>query len=111
MTVQPHYTIPVNVRPRDTPMIEAAKEIAQREHLAMAVVFRQALQEFIERRKLGEGSIKLEQYFDRDGVPNSVSVEKILVPDALKLWSDAELLSLARNLRARIQEIDGALRL
>ena len=92
-------------------MIEAAKEIAQRENKQMTVVFRQALQEFIERRKLGEGSIKLEQYLGPDAAPNSVLLEKVLTPDALKLWSDADLLCLAKKLRARTQEIDGALRL
>jgi hypothetical protein len=110
MVVQPHYTIPVNVRPRDTPTIQAAKEIAQRENKQMTTIFREALAEYVDRRKLSAGSFKLEQYIGSESVTNNGSLEKVLVPGALKLWGDSELLSFAKKLRARTQEIDAELR-
>jgi hypothetical protein len=108
--VLPHYTIPVNIRPRDAPTIEAAKEIAQRENKQMTAIFRQALEEFVARRKMGEMSVKLEQYFGSECVPTNITLEKVLLPSELKNWTDKDLLSLSKKVRARSQELDRELR-
>ena len=107
MVVQPHFTVPVNIRARDRPLIDAAMEIAQRENKQLTSVFREALAEYVQRRKPGEGSLKLEQYFDSQVITSSAtSLEKVLVPSELYGWSDPDLLCLARKVRARASELE-----
>jgi hypothetical protein len=106
--VQAHFTIPVNIRPRDRALIDAALEIAQRENKQLTSIFREALAEYVGRRKPGEGSLKLEQYFDSQPLASSagVSLEKMLVPSELRKWSDTDLLCLARKVRSRASELE-----
>jgi hypothetical protein len=107
MVVQPHFTVPVNIRAKDRPLIEAALEIAQRENKLLTSIFREALAEYVERRKPGEGSLKLEQYFDSQPLSSSAaSMEKVLIPSELRKWSDPDLLCFARKIRARASELE-----
>jgi hypothetical protein len=111
MVVQPHYSIPVNIRPKDRPMMDAALEIAERENKQVTTIFREALAEYIQRRKQSAGSAKLEQYFGSESAQGNASLEKVLVPSQLQAWTDADLLSFARKLRGRAQELDRELRI
>ena len=105
--VQAHFTIPVNIRPRDRALIDAALEIAQRENKQLTSIFREALAEYLERRKPGEGSLKLEQYLDSQPLTSSgASLEKMLVPSELRKWSDTDLLCVARKVRSRAAELE-----
>jgi len=102
--VEAHHSVPVNMRPRDAPMIEAAKEIAQRENKQMTTIFREALAEYVERRKILSGGTKLEQFMSGSPSDNP-SLDKVLVPSDLKGWSEPDLLTFARKVRARAQEL------
>ncbi|MDA4130367.1 MAG: hypothetical protein OK457_06315 [Thaumarchaeota archaeon] len=110
MVVQPHFTVPVNIRSKDRPIMDAALEIAKRENKQVTSIFREALAEYVQRRKLGEGSLRLESYLGPESVPITLTLEKVLVPSDLKPLSDPDLLSFAKRVRARAQELELELR-
>ena len=106
MVPRHRWNVPVNFRFCDKYILDAALEIAVRENKQLTSIFREALTEYIERRKQGLGSIKLEQYFGPGSPPESMTLEKVLVPSELKVWTEPDLLCFARKVRARSQELN-----
>ena len=84
--------------------MEAALEIAHAENKQVTSLFREALEEYVQKRKPGAGSLKLERYLGTELLITS-SLEKVLTREELRTWSDQELVSIAKKVRARVQEI------
>ncbi|HXQ91791.1 MAG TPA: hypothetical protein VN739_02200 [Nitrososphaerales archaeon] len=109
MVPQPRWTIPINMRSRDKPMLDAALEIAKIEGLDLTSIFRNALQEYITSRLdslKDDGIKKMEEYLDSSSVLHSL----LLSPDKLKGWTDSEVVTFAKLIRARKEELEIELR-
>ncbi|MFI5420242.1 MAG: hypothetical protein ACHQ1H_04685 [Nitrososphaerales archaeon] len=110
MVVQPHFTVPVNIRPQDRLLMDAALEIVRNENKSMTWLFRQALQEYVEKRKIGKGSLRLEEYFETLRPQATGSLEKVLSREELAKWGDQELLATAKKVKARVEELQAELK-
>jgi len=106
---QPRWTIPVNIRQKDKPVLDAALAIAKADGTDLTSVFRIALAEYVSARhgKPGDsGSEKVDEYFDS----SSRITSKLLTPAELRQWTDSDVLTLAKRIRSRKQELEFELR-
>jgi len=90
-------------------MLDAALEIAKIEGLDLTSIFRNALQEYITSRLdslKDDGIKKMEEYLDSSSVLHSLQ----LSPDKLKRWTDSEVVTFAKLIRARKEELEIELR-
>ena len=108
MTVEPRYTLVVNIRSKDKPILDAAQKIAMKEGCDMTTVVRTALSEYVIAKSSNEGQ-KLDSFLDRTETDSPI-YNKVLTPRELANWSEASLLDTAKRIRARQQELDSALR-
>ena len=108
MAPQPRWTIPINMRSQDKPILDAALEIARRDGSDITTVFRTALAQFVINKSKAEGP-RIDEFLDfsekSDGIYN-----RILTPAELRSWTVAGVLEAARHVRARQQELDSELR-
>jgi len=103
------WTIPINMRLEDKPVLDAALNIAKEEGTNITKIFRTALVEFVRRKSQGREVRKMDEFLDdsKESVP---SCNEILTPVQLKVWSDADLLNMVRRVRSRKFELDHEIR-
>ena len=109
MAPQPRWTIPVNMRMQDKPVLDAALEIAKREGSNITTIFRVALEEFV-RVKSRSGVQKLDRFLDDSESSSNGMYGRVLTPAELRSWSESSLLDAAKRIRSRKDELDSALR-
>jgi hypothetical protein len=109
MAPQPRWTVPVNIRQQDKSVLDAALTIAESDRTDITTVFRNALAEYVKARSGTQGdneSRKIDEYLDSSFRMHS----KLLTPEDLKRWTDSDVLTLAKQIRSRRQELDFELR-
>jgi len=105
---QPRWTIPINIRSQDKPIMDALLEIAVNNRSDITNVVRSALAEYVKRLGSGgesQATSKVDHYLD-----SPFAVTKILTPGELNQWTDSDVLALAKVIRARQQELEFELR-
>jgi len=108
MVPQPRWTIPVNMRSQDKPILDAAMSIARSEGSDITTVFRAALANFVRTRvRIEAGTM---DQFLRESEMSSQVFNHVLTPVQLKNWSENSLLDSAKLVRSRKQELDSELR-
>jgi len=109
MVPQPRWTVPVNIRSQDKQILDMALKIAESDRTDLTTVFRRALTEYV-RTRLGtpaeSRSTRIDEYVDSSFRLHS----KLLTPEDLKRWTDSDVLTLAKQIRSRKQELDFELR-
>jgi hypothetical protein len=80
--VSPRWTIPINMRERDKPVLDAALAIAKDDGSDITKVFRVALEEFVRTRARKDGR-KLDEYFDDSKIPDR-PYDRIFTPRELR---------------------------
>jgi hypothetical protein len=108
MAPQPRWTVPINMRSQDKPILDAALRIAKNEGSDITTVFRTALSEFVRTRTLPEGE-KMDKFLDNSEMSDPI-YNRILTPGELKKWTDSDLLSVSKRVKARREELDFELR-
>ena len=104
MTLKARWIISVNFRETDQMVLEAANEIALREDTSLTEILRTALRQYVDARTYTLGSTKkMDEFLDRINIDPQYL--QLLTPSALKGWEDTQILSFARQLRARKEEI------
>jgi len=106
MALKPRYTVAINFREQDRPLLDAAIQIAKDEASDLTGIMREALQQFT-KLKLNSGSIKLDEFLNFHEV--DPVFRDVLSPTELKGWADNDLLHFAKTLRGRKQEIESEL--
>ena len=107
MSPQARWTVPVNIRPRDKPILDAAVALAEKEGTDITTVFRNAVAEYVRTKLAGNGiSRKMDDYFDS----SLHSPLKLLSREELKQWTDSDVISAAKQVRARKHELESELR-
>jgi len=101
--------VPVNFRPQDKSVLDAALQIAKAEGTNITSVFRAALTEFVGRNSLRTGSQKMDEFLDKSEMSNPV-YNRILTPQQLEHWSESSLLNAAKLIRSRKDELNAELR-
>ena len=109
MVLRAHFTVPVNFRSRDRPIMEAALEIAEEEHVTITALFRNAMSDYVLKKKRDSVDAKLEHFLE-PRIPSCETLDKVLTPEILKGWSDQDLLSMTRKVRARTEELEAELK-
>ncbi len=107
--VREHWTIPVNMRLEDKPVLDAALNIAKEERTDITKIFRTALSEFVGRRAGSADTRKIDEFLDKRAMSDRIC-NQILKPAELRNWSDENLLEIAKVVRARLEELDSELR-
>ena len=105
---QARWTVPINFRERDKPVLDDILEIARNDRSDITNVVRNALAEYVKMRlaPMGEsGKTHLDTYLN-----SPLAVTKVLRPGDLMYWQDSDLLSLAKIIRARREELEIELR-
>jgi hypothetical protein len=102
MALKPRLVHPLNFREQDKAILDAPILLARREGSDLTNVIRDALKEYT-ASKLRDVDQKLDSFFNDIGV---ASYKKLLSPEELKDWCDAEVLDLAKLVRARKQELE-----
>jgi hypothetical protein len=103
MTLKPRWVHPLNFREQDKAVLEASILLARREGSDLTNVIRDALKEYTAEKLREDPSQKLDSFISDIGLS---SFKKLLTPDELKVWRDAEVLDLAKLVRARKQELE-----
>jgi len=106
---QPRWTVPVNFRAQDKSILDAALNIAKSQETDITSIFRTALVEFVRRKSQGTEVRKMDEFLD-DSKKSVTSCNEVLTPMQLKIWSDEDLLNMARRVRSRKFELDHELR-
>jgi hypothetical protein len=101
---QPRFTFPVSFRQVDKPVFDALVAIAHEEKCDVTRVFRTALTEFVKTRAQGAGR-KLDEFLDDSAMAEPI-YNRVLTPLELKAWKESEVLSAARLVRARKDELE-----
>ncbi len=111
MTPRPRYTVAVNMRLEDRPVLDSLLLIAQKEGCNITSIFRTALTEFVNRKNAQKGEIgsKLDDFLAGPILPDQI-YRQVLTPVELKGWSEDELLRTAKVIRGRKEELDSELR-
>ena len=112
MTPKPRYVLPLNFRAEDKPLLDRIVLLAKKEDENLTAVIRTALNEFAERRcaTLERGETHRIEEFCPPPFGAKPVFGDMLTPARLKRWQDDELLSAAKTIRARKQELDSELR-
>jgi len=108
MVPQPRWTIPINMRQQDKPVLDAALIIAKSEGSDITTVFRSALAEFVRMRAL-PNERKMDEFLEDRTMSNQV-YNRVLTPHELESWSEARLLDAAKLIRSRKDELNAELR-
>jgi hypothetical protein len=108
MVPEPRWTIPVNIRSKDKPILDAVLNIAKSEGVEITTLVRTALAEFVTRRN-GGSSQKLDNFL-ADPALSEPFYYQVLSPSKLNGWDEEELLRMAKLIRARKEELDSELR-
>jgi hypothetical protein len=108
MAPQPRWTIPVNMRAQDKPVLDVALAIARSEGTEITSVFRAALSEFVKSKSSTQGR-RMDEFLDGSDF-KAFSCDSILTPGELKNWSESDLLRVSKSVRSRQQELDAELR-
>jgi hypothetical protein len=111
MTPEPRYTVAVNMRPVDKPLLDSLLQIAQKKHSKITSVFREALTDFVKREaeQNGKTSQKLDNFLGNTNLSENV-YNHLMTPAELKGWSEEELVHTAKLIRGRKEELDAELR-
>jgi len=112
MAPQPRWTIPVNIRQQDKPILDAAFVIAKTEGINITNVFRNALTEYVRVRQKASkhgASERMDNYLGLSSF-GLVVHSNLLTPEDLRQWTDADVLTVAKQVRARKQELESELR-
>ena len=109
MAPKPRWTVPVNMRLQDKLILDAALEIAKREGSDITTVFRNALEEFVNKRAR-TNTVKLDSFLDNSIMIQDPIYSRVFTPTELRSWSETSLLDAAKRIRSRKEELDRALR-
>jgi|SRR5579862_8732087 len=109
MAPQPRWTIPINIRQQDKPILDAALLIAKNEGSDITTVFRTALAEFIRIRESQSEGRRLDEFLDDSEILNPF-FNTVLTPAELRNWSEARLLQASKLIRSRKEELEAELR-
>src|ERR1017187_1816083 len=104
MAPQPRWTLPINMRSQDKPVLDAALAIAKIEGTDITTIVRTALAEFVKTKARAEGR-KMDEFLDGSAISNPIS-NRVLTPYELRRWTENDLLNAARIVRARKEELD-----
>src|SRR5579862_8225853 len=104
MAPQPRWTVPINMRLQDKPILDAALRIAKSEGSDITTVFRTALAEFVSTRVSPEGE-RMDKFLDDSEMSNPI-YNRILTPGELRKWTDSDLLDISKRVKARREELD-----
>jgi hypothetical protein len=107
--VKARWTIPVNMRIEDKPVLDAALNIAKEEGTNVTKICRTALYEFVGRNVRSAGMKKMDEFLDKSAM-SVPTYNHMLTPRELRSWSDDSLLDSAKLVRSRQQELDSELR-
>jgi hypothetical protein len=111
MVLKPRWVVPLNFRSEDKALLDNAMFLAKKEELNITEIIRNALTEYT-RRKLNLSEAAESHKIDEFLVSNSRenSIPNILTREELKSWQDSDVLSVAKMVRARKQELEIELR-
>ncbi|MDA4130932.1 MAG: hypothetical protein OK457_09190, partial [Thaumarchaeota archaeon] len=101
--LKPRWIHPLNFREQDKEIMDAAILLAKREGSDLTNVIRDALKEYTASKLREDAGQKLDSFISDIGLS---SYKKLLSPEELKIWRDAEVLDLAKSVRARKQELE-----
>jgi hypothetical protein len=108
MVLKPRWVHPLNFREEDKETLDAALQIAKSDGSSLTDVIRIALKEYAGSRLRGnQDTIKMDDFLRSTVNPQYL---EILTPTVLKEWTDNEVLTFAKLVRARRQEIEHELR-
>jgi hypothetical protein len=107
--VKARWTIPINMRLEDKPVLDAALNIAKEEGTNITKIFRRALYEFVGRKVESSGMKKMDEFLDRSSMSDPI-FNRVLTPKELRNWPEVDLVSAAKQIRARKEELDSELR-
>src|ERR1022692_2468040 len=108
MAPQPRWTVPINMRSQDKPVLDAALAIAKIEGTDITTIVRTALAEFVKTKARAEGR-KMDEFLDHSEMSNPI-YNRVLTAHELRRWSESDLLDAAKVVRARREELDSELR-
>ncbi len=91
MVPQPRWTVPINMRLQDKPILDAALDIAKRGGSDITTVFRAALAEFVRTRSRVAEGVKLDEFLDDSELSRNPICSRILIQKELKGWSEKSL--------------------
>jgi hypothetical protein len=103
MALKPRRVHPLNFTEQDKAIMDAAVLLAKREGIDLTGVIRDALKEYTASKLRDEAGQKLDSFIRDVGLS---SIKKLLTPEELKALCDAEVLDLAKLVRARKQELE-----
>ena len=103
LALKPRWVHPLNFREQDKAILDASVLIARREGSDLTNVIRDALREYTTSKLKNDQRQKLDIFISDVGL---ASYKRLLIPEELKAWSDAEVLDLAKLIRARKQELE-----
>lgn len=107
--LKPRFVHPLNFRLEDKPILDQAIEIAKREGTNLTEVVRIALAEYTSR--IGtKSTAKMDEFLKDSSYRAFPEFSRILKPEELGTWTDAEVLMLAKMTRSRKQELHMELR-
>jgi hypothetical protein len=107
MALRPRYTVAINFREQDRPLLDAAVQIAKDEASDLTGIMREALRQYT-KSKLKSGNIKMDEFLDH--VVTDPIFGTVLSPTKLRGWADTDLLHFAKLVRGRKQELESELK-
>ncbi|HXQ93377.1 MAG TPA: hypothetical protein VN739_10265 [Nitrososphaerales archaeon] len=102
LTLKPRWVHPLNFREEDKAVLDAAVLVAKNEGSNLTNVIRDALRVYTDQKLQGDVNQKLDKFVN-ESYPH---YRKMLTPEELSEWADADILDFARLIRARKQEIE-----
>jgi len=106
LTLKPRWVHPLNFRAEDKAVLDAAVLIAKKDGSNLTNVIRDALRAYTTEKLQGEIDQKLDEFVN-GYYPH---YRKMFTPDELRGWIEADILDIARLIRARKQELEFELR-
>lgn len=101
----------VNLRAQDRFILDGLVTLSQIDRCDITTIARRALEYYIQVREKAignDGTKKMDEFIS--GIDYGDILSTLLTPELLEVFSDSEILSLAKIVRARRQELDGELR-
>ena len=107
MVPRPRSVVPLNFRSGDKPLLDNVIFLAKKEELHITDIIRDALLEYT-KRKLdlceASGTHRIDEFMAANFRDDSLS--GILTREELKTWQDSDVISFAKMVRARKQELE-----
>ncbi len=108
MAPNPRYTIAINIRKQDKFILDSLISLSQSDRCDITTVARRALEYDVQNRRktAGEdGARKMDEFIaGNSSYSHEDLFSTLLTPEILKEFSDSEIMSFAKIVRARRQE-------